>query len=145
MPAPQEVLRDLVVGIDHIGLAVPDLDKAIKNWTDNFGGYLHSREVNEEQAIEEAMIQFADGTQIQLLSALNPDSVISRFLAKQGPGVQQVAFRVRDLNQAMLALSANNIPTVYPVGKRGGGGSSINFIHPKYTGGVLIELVEYSS
>lgn len=145
MPAPHEVIKDLVLGIDHVGIAVPDLDQAISNWTENFGGHLHSREINEEQAIEEAMIRFADGTQIQLLSAINPDSVISKFLAKQGPGVQQVALRVRNLTQAMTVLSENEIPTVYPVGKTGGSGSSINFIHPKYTGGVLIELVEYSS
>ena len=145
MPAPHEVLKDLVLGIDHVGVAVSDLDLAIANWTENFGGRLHSREINEEQAIEEAMIQFADGTQIQLLSALNSESVISKFLAKHGPGVQQVALRVQNLTQAMAALTENDIPTVYPVGKPGGGGSSINFIHPKYTGGVLIELVEYSS
>lgn len=145
MPTPQEVIGDLIIGIDHIGLAVQDLDAAIEKWQKIFGAQLHSREINSEQGIEEAMLHFSDGSQIQLLASTDSQSAIGKFLAKHGEGVQQLALEVTSLAQAMLQLEKAQISSVYPAQKKGSNGTWINFIHPKYTGGVLIELVEYSA
>lgn len=145
MPAAQEVIADLVIGIDHVGLAVRNLDDAIEKWKTVFGAQLTSREINQEQGVEEALLRFPNNTQIQLLAALNPQSPIGKFLEKHGEGVQQVALQISNLADATQRLNDVKIPTVYPAGKPGSNGSSINFIHPKYTGGVLIELVEYSA
>lgn len=143
MPTPQQVIRELIIGIDHVGLAVSDLDSAIEYWTSNFGAQLHSREINKEQGVEEALIKFADESQIQLLASTDENSAIGKFLVKHGQGVQQIALRVTDLDAATAALAEKNIPMVYPAPKPGSNNSSINFIHPKYAGGVLLELVEY--
>ncbi|MEY4312097.1 MAG: methylmalonyl-CoA epimerase [Actinomycetota bacterium] len=145
MPAPQEVIKDLVIGIDHIGLAAKDLDQAILFWQENFGAKLHSRELNAEQDLEEAMMLFQDGTKIQLLASTNPESTIGKFISKHGEGMQQLALRVVNLEQATKLLAEAQISSVYPAQKMGSNGTWINFIHPKFTGGVLIELVEYPS
>ncbi|MFM1818674.1 MAG: methylmalonyl-CoA epimerase [Actinomycetota bacterium] len=145
MPAPQEVIKDLVIGVDHVGLAVKDLDQAILFWQENFGAELHSREINAEQDLEEAMLEFQDGSKIQLLASTNTESTIGKFISKHGEGMQQLALRVSNLEQAMKSLADSQISSVYPTQKKGSNGTRINFIHPKYTGGVLIELVEYPS
>ncbi len=143
MTAPFQVISDLIIGIDHVGLAVENLDQAISYWDENFGTKLHSREINEEQQIEEALVKFPNGSQLQLLASLDPQSAIGKFLAKHGEGVQQVALKVTDLVAATELLAKKEIPMVYPAPKRGSNGSRINFIHPKYAGGVLLELVEF--
>lgn len=145
MPAPQEVIKDLVIGMDHVGLAVKDLDQAIIFWQENFGAKLHSREFNAEQDLEEAMLEFQDGSKIQLLASTNTESTIGKFISKHGEGMQQLALRVINLEQATKLLAETQISSVYPTQKKGSNGTRINFIHPKYTGGVLIELVEYPS
>jgi methylmalonyl-CoA/ethylmalonyl-CoA epimerase len=81
-------------------------------------------------------------TQLQLLAPLTPDSTIAKFLDRSGPGLQQLAYRVRDINEAMDAVRAQGLRLVYDDARRGTADSRINFIHPKDTGGVLIELVE---
>ena len=145
MPAPLEVINDLVIGVDHVGLAVKDLDQAILFWEENFGAKLNSREFNSEQDLEEAMLEFQDGSKIQLLASTNPESTIGKFLAKYDEGMQQLALRVVNVEKATKLLANVQIEAIYPVCKKGSNGSLINFIHPKYTGGVLIELVEYTS
>ena len=119
MPTPQEVISDLILGIDHVGIAVQNLDKAITNWETNFGAKLHSREINPEQGVEEALLKFTDGSKIQLLAALTPDSAIGKFLAKHGEGIQQLALRVSNLEMATLRLSESKINSVYESGKSG--------------------------
>jgi methylmalonyl-CoA/ethylmalonyl-CoA epimerase len=114
-------------------------------WQENFGAKLHSREFNAEQELEEAMLEFQDGSKIQLLASANADSIIGKFISKYGEGMQQLALQVSNLEQAMKSLADSQISSVYPTQKRGSNGTWINFIHPKYTGGVLIELVEYPS
>ena len=143
MPAPQQVISDLVIGIDHVGLAIQNLDNAIEYWQSNFGAQLHSREINQDQGVEEALLRFPNGSQIQLLSATSDNSPIGKFLAQHGQGVQQIALRVSDLLAATELLAQKNIPMVYPTPRNGSNNSTINFIHPKYAGGVLLELVEY--
>jgi methylmalonyl-CoA/ethylmalonyl-CoA epimerase len=145
MPAPQEVLGELVIGVDHVGLAVADLEKSLNFWVSVFGGAIHSREINTQQGVEEALILFPDGSKIQLLAALESTSTIGKFLEKHGEGVQQVALSVKNLEFAGQKLLAAGISLVYPAPQKGSNDSSINFIHPKFTGGVLIELVEYST
>jgi methylmalonyl-CoA/ethylmalonyl-CoA epimerase len=137
---------DLFVCIDHVGLAVPNLDEAIKFHTEVMGWRVLHRETNEEQGVEEAMIgtgeQGAENAQIQLLAPLREDSAIGKFLTKGGPGMQQLAFRVKDLDAVSATLRERGVRLLYPEAKRGTNDSRINFAHPKDVGGVLLELVE---
>ncbi len=130
--------------VDHVGVAVPDLDAAIAFYTDILGGRLAHRETNEAQGVEEAMIAFGAGTgaQVQLLAPLTPESTIAKFLDRNGPGLQQLALRVDDVRVAADRARAAGLRTLYDEPRRGTAGSSINFLHPKDAGGVLVELVE---
>ncbi len=131
--------------IDHVGVAVPDLDAAIAFYTGTLGGRLAHRETNQAQGVEEAMIAFGTGpgdTQVQLLAPLGPDSTIAKFLERNGPGLQQLALRVEDVRSAADQARSAGIRTLYDEPRRGTAGSSINFLHPKDAGGVLVELVE---
>lgn len=131
-----------VLAIDHVGIAVPDLEAAIAFHTNVLGGILAHRETNAEQGVEEAMIAFGDGAQVQLLAPLSAESTIARFLDRSGPGLQQLAFRVPDVRVAAQRARAAGVRTLYDEPRRGTGGSSINFLHPKDAGGVLVELVQ---
>ncbi|HEY5880439.1 MAG TPA: methylmalonyl-CoA epimerase [Nakamurella sp.] len=128
--------------IDHVGVAVPDLDAAIAFYTDSLGGRLAHQETNEAQGVREAMISFGAGAQVQLLAPLGPESTIGKFLDRNGPGLQQLAFRVDDVRAAADAARAAGVRTLYDEPRTGTAGSSINFLHPKDAGGVLVELVE---
>jgi len=140
-PTPAEVLGPVVTAIDHVGFAVRDLDAAIEFYGRAFGLPLVHREVNEEQGVEEAMVGIGDSC-IQLLAALRPDTAIGRFLERSGEGIQQVAFRVADVEEASDRLRDAGLRLLYDAPRRGTAGSRINFVHPKDAGGVLIELVE---
>ena len=137
---------DLFVCIDHVGLAVPNLDEAIAFHTNVLGWRVLHRETNEEQGVEEAMIgtgdQLAENAQIQLLAPLNENSTIATFIDRNGPGMQQLAYRVRDLDAVSATLKERGVRLLFPEPKRGTNDSRINFCHPKDTGGVLLELVE---
>lgn len=140
-----DALQPFVTAIDHVGIAVPDLDDAIKFYADNFGLEATHIEVNEEQGVREAMLHprgLSGSTAIQLLAPLSPDSTIGKFLSAKGPGLQQLAYRVTDIEAATEALRANGLRLLYPEAKRGTANSKVNFIHPKDAGGVLVELVE---
>jgi len=142
-----EALRPYVTAIDHVGIAVPDMDEAIAFYRDTFGLELTHEETNEEQGVREAMMSAPGdaGSQVQLLAPLGPDTTIGKFLDRKGPGVQQVAFRVTDIEAAADALRAMGLRVLYEKAKRGTADSLTNFVHPKDTGGVLIELVEPAS
>lgn len=136
-----------VEAIDHVGLAVPDLDAAIAFHTAVFGLELVHREDNVEQGVAEAMLapparHGPGGTQIQLLAPLTAESAIARFLEHSGPGLQQLAYRVRDVDQAARTLRDRGLRVLYEAAKPGTRGSLVNFVHPKDAGGVLIELVQ---
>ena len=132
-----------IVGIDHVGIAVADLDEAIAFYRDKFGFRLVHQEVNEEQGVREAMLSAGDGgAAIQLLAPLRSDSAIGKFLDRNGPGIQQMAYRVADIEATSDALRAQGKRLLYPEPRRGTAGSRINFVHPKDAGGVLVELVE---
>ena len=130
--------------IDHVGIAVPDLDAAVDFYTTVLGGCLTHRERNEEQGVEEAMIAFgpAGSTAVQLLAPTSPDSPVGRFLARRGPGLQQLALRVSDITSALTASRDAGLRVLDDQPRRGTLGSSVAFIHPGSAGGVLIELVE---
>jgi len=143
IPPVTGLLGDLIVGLDHVGIAVTDLDAAIDWYAGILGARLVHREVNEEQAVAEAMLTVGDGqAQVQLLASTAPDSPIGRFIAQRGPGLQQVAVRVRDIEESMRRLAAAGVALVDAEPRRGTAGSRIAFLHPRATGGVLIELVE---
>jgi methylmalonyl-CoA/ethylmalonyl-CoA epimerase len=132
-----------LLAIDHVGIAVPDLDVAIAFYRDVLGLRLAHVEVNEQQGVREAMMSVGDsGSSIQLLAPLGPDSTIAKFLAKSGPGIQQMAYRVADIEVACAALRSAGLRLLYETSKIGTAGALINFVHPKDAGGVLVELVQ---
>jgi methylmalonyl-CoA/ethylmalonyl-CoA epimerase len=133
----------LLTTIDHVGIAVPDLREAIAFYELAFGVTPVHEEINEEQGVHEAMLAVGDGeTRIQLLAPLTPDSTIAKYIGRNGPGLQQLAFRVDDVEAASATLRERGLRLLYDVPKRGTSGSRVNFVHPKDAGGVLVELVE---
>lgn len=136
----------LIEAIDHIGVAVPDLDAAITFHTGVLGLELLHREVNVEQGVAEAMLAPADSssasTQLQLVAPLDDDSPLARFLGRSGPGLQHLAYRVGDIDAAAAELRRSGVRLLYDSARSGTRGSRINFAHPKDMGGVLVELVE---
>ena len=133
----------MLTAIDHVGVAVPDLDEAIAFYRDVLGLRLVHEETNEEQGVREAMMAVGDtGSCVQLLAPLTPDSTIAKFLDRSGPGLQQVAYRVEDVEQTAETLRGRGLRLLYDEAKRGTAGSRVNFVHPKDAGGVLIELVQ---
>ncbi|NLJ54056.1 MAG: methylmalonyl-CoA epimerase [Intrasporangiaceae bacterium] len=135
---------DLFTAIDHVGVAVPDLDEAIAFYTEKYGMTMLHEETNEEQGVREAMMGVGDSA-IQLLAPLSPESTIAKFLDRQGPGIQQLAYRVDDIDAVCATLRERGLRLLYDVPKRGTSNSRVNFIHPKDAGGILVELVEPSS
>jgi methylmalonyl-CoA/ethylmalonyl-CoA epimerase len=134
---------DLFTAIDHVGVAVRDLDEAIAFYRDTYGMTLAHEEVNEEQGVREAMMAVGgSGSHIQLLAPLSPESTIAKFLDRSGPGVQQVAYRVEDLEAVSQVLRERGLRLLYDEPRRGTSNSRVNFIHPKDAGGVLVELVQ---
>ena len=132
-----------ITAIDHVGIAVPDLDAAIEHYTSAYGMTCVHQEVNEEQGVREAMMAVGDsGSFLQLLAPLSPDSTIGRFLDKSGPGIQQMAYRVDSIDEVSEHLRSQGMKLLYDAPKKGTAGSRVNFVHPKSAGGVLVELVE---
>jgi len=143
---PENVTFDEVglLRIDHVGVAVPDLDIALRFYAETFGMHCVHEETNEEQGVREAMLAVGDGAgpRLQLLAPARPDSAIAKFLDRAGPGLQQLAYTVADVEVAADALRARGLRLLYDTPRRGTAGSRINFVHPKDAGGVLVELVE---
>ena len=134
---------ELFTAIDHVGVAVTDLDTAIAFYRDTYGMTLAHEEVNEEQGVREAMMAVGgSGSHIQLLAPLSPESTIAKFLDRSGPGVQQVAYRVEDVEAVSTVLRERGLRLLYDEPRRGTSNSRVNFIHPKDAGGVLVELVQ---
>lgn len=135
-----------VTAIDHVGIAVPDLDEAIAYYRDTFGFVVTHVETNEEQGVREAMLAAPGApegaTAIQLLAPLNDESTIAKFLSKHGAGMQQIAYRVEDIEAASAAIRAKGLRLLFPEPRHGTANSRTQFIHPKDAGGVLVELVE---
>lgn len=133
----------LFTRIDHVGVAVADLDEAIAFYERVYGMRCTHVETNEEQGVREAMMAVGDsGSSIQLLAPLSPDSTIGKFLDRSGPGIQQMAYTVEDIEAVSAHLRAEGLRLLYDQPRRGTAGSKVNFIHPKDAGGILVELVE---
>ncbi|MFF0494662.1 methylmalonyl-CoA epimerase [Nocardia sp. NPDC004068] len=137
---------DYVIAVDHVGIAVPDLDTAVTWYSEHLGMVETHREVNEGQGVHEAMLSLPgagdDSTALQLLAPLNADSTIAKFIDRNGPGLQQLAYRVTDIDAVATFLRGRGLRLLYEGPRPGTAGSRINFVHPKDAGGVLIELVE---
>ena len=139
----------LFTAIDHVGVAVRDLDTATAFYRDTFGMDVLHEEVNAEQGVREVMMAVggrdAPHSCVQLLAPLGEESPIARFLERNGPGVQQVAYRVDDVAAVSAVLRERGLRLLYDEPRRGTAGSRVNFVHPKDAGGVLVELVEPSA
>ncbi|SDP68055.1 methylmalonyl-CoA epimerase [Actinopolyspora xinjiangensis] len=142
----REELGGLVTAVDHVGVAVADLDAAIDFYRRTFGLVPTHRETNREQGVHEAMLAAPDSaepeTRVQLLAPADEESTIAKFLDKNGPGLQQLAFRVTDVEAACARLRDGGLRLLFDSPKRGTADSRVNFVHPKDAGGVLVELVQ---
>ncbi len=136
-------MSDLLLDIDHVGIAVADLDASVREYRDAFGLEPVHREVVSDQGVEEVM--FAVGSSyVQLLGALGPDTPVGRFLERRGEGVHHVGYRVRDVAAVLDRLRAAGIPLIDEHPRPGSRGTTVAFVHPKGFRGVLVELVQES-
>lgn len=131
----------LLTELDHIAIAVEDLDQAVEFYRTAFGAEVAHREVVESDGVEEALIKVAD-SYIQLTAATRPDSPIAKFLAKRGPGLHHVGYRVDNCAKALEALKAAGATPIDQAPRPGSRNTTVAFIHPKGVFGTLIELVE---
>jgi methylmalonyl-CoA/ethylmalonyl-CoA epimerase len=127
--------------IDHIGVAVEDLDAAIALYSESLGMPLVHREVVEEQGVEAVLLDVGDG-HVELLAPLGPETLIGKFLAKKGPGLHHVAYAVTDIDAALAELKAAGIELIDQQPRIGIRNSRVAFCHPRSTGSVLTEIVE---
>jgi methylmalonyl-CoA epimerase len=130
-----------LINIDHVGIAVRDLDAAIEEYRRQYRVEPTHREVVESQGVEEAMIPIG-GSHVQLLAPLDEESPVGKFLATRGEGVHHVAYAVLDIDEALAHLRAEGVRLIDEEPRIGGGGARIAFVHPKSLVGTLIELVE---
>jgi methylmalonyl-CoA/ethylmalonyl-CoA epimerase len=131
----------VILDIDHVGIAVDDLEAAVERYRSILGSKPTHRERVEEQGVEEVL--FAVGTSfVQLVGALGPDTPVGAFLAKRGPGVHHVAYRVEDVAASLSRLRDEGITPIDQVPRRGSRDTLIAFVHPKDMEGVLVELVQ---
>ena len=131
----------MITGIHHVGVAVADLDESIELYRSAFGAKLVHRARSEKDGLEAAFVHTGTG-EIELLSAMSPDSPVGKFLAKRGPGLHHVAYGVTDIAQALADARAAGLELIDAEPRMGMHGSLIAFVHPKSLGGVLTEFVE---
>ena len=127
--------------IDHVGVAVEDLDAAIALHEQTYGLALAHREVVEEQGVEAVLLD-AGESHVELLRPLQPDTAVGRFLATRGPGLHHVAYRVDDIEAALDALRDRGLQLIDETPRAGIRDSRVAFVHPRSTGGVLTEIVQ---
>jgi methylmalonyl-CoA/ethylmalonyl-CoA epimerase len=127
--------------IDHVGVAVEDLDAALAIYRDSLEMPLVHRETVTDQGVEAALLDVGDG-HIELLAPLGPDTAVGKFLARRGPGLHHVAYRVDDVDQTLRALAKAGMRLIDERARIGIRGSRVAFVHPESTGGVLTEIVE---
>jgi methylmalonyl-CoA/ethylmalonyl-CoA epimerase len=133
--------NSVVNKIDHIGIAVNNLEESIKFYEDVLGLKLHGTETVAEQKVKVAFLPIGD-TEVELLEATEPDSPIAKFIEAKGQGVQHIAFKVDNIEAALEEMRAKGIRLIDEKPRYGAGGAKIAFLHPKSTNGVLIELCE---
>ena len=131
----------MVVKVDHIGIAVSNLEETLKVYTDLLGMKLHGTETVEEQKVKTAFLPVGD-SEIELLESTAPDGPIAKFIETRGQGIQHIAFKVDDIEAALAELKAKGVRLIDEKPRYGAGGAKIAFLHPKATNGVLIELCQ---
>ena len=131
----------MLTQIDHVGIAVEDLDAAVEHYRRTLGVEPTHRERVESQGVEEVLLGVGSSF-IQLLGALGPDTPVGRFLERRGPGVHHIGYRVDDVASALERLRAEGVELIDQAPRAGSRGTTIAFVHPKGMGGVLIELVQ---
>jgi methylmalonyl-CoA/ethylmalonyl-CoA epimerase len=127
--------------IDHVGVAVEDLDAALELYESSFAMPLAHRETVEEQGVEAVLLDVGDG-HVELLRPLGPETAVGKFLARKGPGLHHVAYAVDDIDATLEKLSAAGLDLIDGEPRVGIRGSRVAFLHPRSTGGVLTEIVE---
>jgi methylmalonyl-CoA epimerase len=134
----------MLTAIDHIGIAVEDIDSALPYYLEVLGLPLVHRETLGEQAVEAALLDVGDN-HLELVAPLTPDTVVGRFLASRGPGMHHIAYRVDGIEQTLAALANSGVQLIDQRPRTGIRGSRVAFLHPSSTGGVLTEIVEPAS
>jgi methylmalonyl-CoA/ethylmalonyl-CoA epimerase len=127
--------------IDHVGIAVEDLEASLQVWGQRMEMRLAHREVVQEQGVEAALLDVGEG-HVELLSPLGLDTPVGKFLQKRGPGLHHVAYQVADIDTTLAALAAAGMPLIDERPRIGIRSSRVAFLHPKGTGGVLTEIVQ---
>ena len=131
----------LLTEIDHVAIAVNDLEAAIAYYRETFGCEVEHREVVERDGVEEAMLKVAD-SYVQLLTPTRADSTVAKYLASKGEGLHHVGYRVADCAQALESVKAHGHRVIDEVPRPGSRGTTVAFVHPKTAFGTLIELVQ---
>jgi len=131
----------MVGKVDHIGIAVSNLDETLKLYTDILGLELHGTETVAEQKVRVAFLPVGD-TEIELLESTDPDGPIAKFIESKGQGIQHIAFSVTDIEAALAELKEKGVRLIDEKPRYGAGGARIAFLHPKATNGVLVELCQ---
>jgi methylmalonyl-CoA/ethylmalonyl-CoA epimerase len=127
--------------IDHVGIAVAELEPALVLWREGMGLEVSHREVVQEQGVEAVLLDVGD-SHVELLAPLGPDTPVGKFLAKRGPGLHHVAYRVADAEAALAELAHAGFELIDRAPRVGIGGARVAFLEPKSTGRVLVEIVE---
>jgi methylmalonyl-CoA/ethylmalonyl-CoA epimerase len=131
----------MFTAVDHVGVAVDDLEAALALYRDTLGMPLVHRETVTEQGVEAALLDVGE-SHIELLSPLGPDTAVGKFLARKGPGLHHVAYRVDSVDDALAALSKAGMRLIDEQPRTGIRNSRVAFVHPSSTGGVLTEIVQ---
>ena len=126
--------------VDHVGIAVKNLDESVQFY-ESLGFKATGYEVVAEQKVKVAFLPCGD-SELELLESTEPDGPIARFIEKNGPGIQHIAIRVDDIDKALEELKAKEVRLIDQTPRYGAGGARIAFVHPKATGGVLLELTQ---
>lgn len=127
--------------IDHVGVAVEDLDASIALYEKTYNMELVHREVVEEQGVEAVLLDVGEN-HVELLAPLGPDTPVGKFLAKKGPGIHHVAYQVEDIDSVLSSLKEQGLRLIDETPRIGIRGSRVAFLHPAASGGVLTEIVE---
>jgi methylmalonyl-CoA epimerase len=133
----------MLAAIDHVGVAVEDIDTTLSLYRDTLAMPLVHRETVTEQGVDAALLDVGDG-HIELLQPLGPETAVGKFLQKRGPGLHHVAYRVENVEETLKALAGAGVALIDSEPRTGIRGSRVAFLHPKSTGGVLTEIVEPS-